>query len=899
MLRRRRSDRAPKRPRRRIKKLRLTLLLALIGLCSLTAFGFGFTTAIARDLPSLDPANAGTKVASKQNGYIYARDGKTILAVLRGDEARIVVTADKIAPIMKQATVAVEDRRFFEHQGVDLRGIFRAVWADVSSKGVVQGGSTITQQLVKNTYIEPELTVSRKLKEAALAWQLERSWSKERILTAYLNTIYFGNNAYGVEMAADVYFDKHASELTLPEAALLAGITQNPTAYNPVAHPKRAEQRRNTVLALMFGQGLITQEQYERASDAPLPAAEDVGLPGTRGPAQYFAEYVKAQLIPYYGSGKVLGGGLKIYTTIDLGLQRLAQAAIDKWLHRWTPGKDGMRAALVAIDPRDGQVLAMVGGTSFSKSQFNLATDGERQPGSSFKPFVLATALAQGVSPATVFPSKPTVISLGDQLWAVRNYENSYLGQADLTQATIVSDNTVYAQLTAQLGAESVRKMARRLGIQSTLNDYLGIGLGVEAVNPLEMARAYATFANGGVRVDGSLLGNKPRAILAVEDPANERTDFNKAVGKRVLDANQAAMLTSILSRVVSEGTGRRAALDDRPVAGKTGTTENYGDAWFVGYTPQLAVAVWVGYPNQLRFMTTQFNGDAVAGGTYPAMIFKTFMKTALADLDEPPESFPEPSYGYGVPVNVTLRQGELEQDNGKCGDVRTMIFFSGYEPPLANCAENEVEVPNVLQAKEEDAVRLLAGQQLSPHVVYRPALPGEPVGVILEQTPAAHALRPAFTEVRLVVAKSKTHVLPKVTGIPVSEARTRLLALGLVPEITWDDDRPAGIVFKQLPAPGVAGGPGMIVRLFVGRWRASSRLGWLRPADQRRRSRRVSPAEQTPRQSSRLGRLRPADQRRRSRRVSRQNSRPGRLRPALSAASPYRPLRKPPAHVR
>ncbi len=775
-------------------------------------------TAIARELPSLDPANAGTKVASKQNGYIYASDGKTILAVLRGDETRIVVSSGEIAPIMKQAIVAVEDRRFFEHDGVDLRGIMRAVWADVTKKEVVQGGSTITQQFVKNTYIKPEKTVSRKLKEAALAWQLERSWSKERILTAYLNTIYYGNNAYGIEMAARVYFDKHASELTLPEAALLAGIPANPSAHNPVAHPRQAEDRRNTVLALMFGQGLVTRAQYEAAREAPLPRAEAVGLPGTRGPAQYFAEYVKNQLIPYYGSGKVLGGGLKVYTSIDLELQRLAQEAIDKWLQRWMPGKNGMRAALVAIDPRDGQVVAMVGGTSFSKSQFNLATDGERQPGSAFKPFVLATALSQGVAPATSFPSRPTVISLGEQLWAVHNYENAYLGQADLTTATIVSDNTVYAQLTAQLGADSVATMAHRLGIESPLNEYLGIGLGVEAVNALEMARAYATFANRGVRVDGSLLGNRPRAILAVEDTAEKRTDFNEPTGRRVLGQNEAAMLTGILRRAVLEGTGKRAALDDRPVAGKTGTTENYGDAWFVGYTPQLAVAVWVGYPNELRFMTTEFNGDPVAGGTYPALIFRTFTKYALAHLEERPAGFPEATYGYGVPTQVTLRNGELQQDNGKCSDVRTMVFFEGGAPPVANCRPNEVEVPSVLQANEADAVRLLAGQQLSPHVLYRPARPGERVGVILEQQPEARSLQPAFSEVTLIVAKATSSVLPKVTALPLQLARSRLEELGLVPEVVWDDDRPAGLVFKQLPAPGVAAGPGMIVRVYVGR---------------------------------------------------------------------------------
>ena len=284
-------------------------------------------TAIADDIPALDPVN---RARVERNGYIYAADG-TVLAVLRGDEARVIAEPGDIAPIMKQAIVAVEDKRYWEHRGVDLRGIFRAVWADIQNKEIVQGGSTITQQFVKNTYIEPERTVSRKLKEAALAWQLERRWSKDRILTAYLNTIYFGNNAYGIEMAARVYFDKKARELTLPEAALLAGIPQNPTAYDPISSPTRARQRRDTVLALMFGQGLITRAQFEEARKAPLPSPDEVGFPGTRGPAQYFAEYVKAQLIPYYGSGKVFGGGLKVYTSIDLRLQA--------WLERRSPDR--------------------------------------------------------------------------------------------------------------------------------------------------------------------------------------------------------------------------------------------------------------------------------------------------------------------------------------------------------------------------------------------------------------------------------------------------------------------------------------------------------------------------------------------------------------------------------
>ncbi len=806
-FRRRRSE-APTKPRRRIRKLRFTFLLLILGLVGLASFGFGFITAIANDVPSLDPAKARN---TERNGYIYAADG-TVLAVLRSDQSRVLVDSGEIAPIMKQAIVAVEDRRFWEHRGVDLRGIFRAVWRDIQNKTVVQGGSTITQQLVKNTYIQPERTVSRKLKEAALAWQLERRWSKDRILTTYLNTIYFGHGAYGIEMAARVYFKHNASELTLPEAALLAGLPAYPTAFDPVSSPTRALDRRNTVLALMFGQQLITKTQYDNARRAALPNAEEVGLPGTSGPAKYFTEYVKQQLIDYYGSGKVFGGGLKVYTSINFDLQKRAREAIDKWLTR----KNGPAAALVAVDPRDGRVLALIGGEGFSKSQFNLATQGERQPGSSFKPFVLAAALAQGVSPATTYASKPQVINIGDKLWAVRNYENAYLGSANLTTATIYSDNTVYAQLTAQVGPKRVAQMAHRLGIQSPLDNYFAIGLGAEAVNPLEMARAFSTFANGGKRTDGSLLGNLPRTVLAVRD--GKKLFDNKPVNRQVLDPNQNAILTSILQQVVQFGTGKRAALTDRAVAGKTGTTENYGDAWFVGYTPQLAVAVWVGYPDRLQPMLHEFGGDPVAGGTYPALIFHTFMKDAMKDLEELPESFPSPSYGYSVPVSVTYRNGQWERDNGQCEDTFTIVFFSGSEPArTANCKPNEVEVPKVVGAKVLDAEARLAAQPLEYEVIYRPAKPGEErPGIVLEQKPTGGTLS-AFGTVRLIVAKARHGLVPRVVGLPVDQARLRLANSKLETEVQEVTGGTAGVVLEQLPKPGLAASPNMIVRLIVG----------------------------------------------------------------------------------
>ena len=471
------------------------------------SFSYGVVNGIASEIPKLDP---GQRPPVEEDGFIYASDGKTILAVLRGRESRIVVTSDEISPLVKQAVVAVEDRRFWEHRGVDVRGIARAAWADVRQKEFVQGGSTITQQFVKNAYTENERSVSRKLKEAILAWQLERRWSKDRILTAYLNTVYFGNGAYGVEMASKVYFHKRARDLTVPQAALLAGIPANPSEYDVIANPAAARERRDTVLRLMLEQGLIRRPAYEAALAAPLPNPDDVTLPGTVGPGQYFAEYVKQQLVRYYGESEVFGGGLRVYTSIELELQRLATEAIGKWL----PEQKGPSAALVAIDPRDGRVLAIVGGNNFRESQFNVAAQGRRQAGSAFKPFVLAAALAKGIAPETTFESEP--VEIGG--WSVQNYEGSYLGLVDVETGTVYSDNSIYAQLAEQVGVDGIRTVARALGIKSRLDRHLAISLGTEEVNPLEMARAFASLANGGARVDGKLLGNQPRAVLRVVD---------------------------------------------------------------------------------------------------------------------------------------------------------------------------------------------------------------------------------------------------------------------------------------------------------------------------------------------------------------------------------------------
>ena len=782
----------------------------MLSLATAVSFASGLVTAIAGEIPRLDPKS---QARLQEDGYVYAADGKTLLALLRGDESRIVVGSDEIAPVVKQAIVAVEDRRFWEHRGVDVRGIVRAIWADIRHSGLVQGGSTITQQFVKNTYRKNDRTIGRKLREAALAWQLERRWSKDRILTAYLNTVYFGNGAYGIEVAARVYFHKHAQDLTLAEAALLAGIPADPAAYDPVTRPRAAGARRATVLRVMHAQELITAGELRRALAAPLPRPRRIGLRRMRGVAPYFVEYVKQQqLIPYYGAAKVFGGGLRITTSIDLELQKLAQRAIRRWLD----SKRGPAAALVAVDPRDGRVLALVGGENFKRSQFNLAAQGRRQAGSAFKPFVLATALAEGISPRTTYESKPTLIDAGGRVWSVRNYEDSYLGEIDLETATTYSDNAVYAQLTAQVGPANVRRMAHALGVTSPLHAWYAIGLGAEGVTPLEMARAFASFADGGARVDGAVLGNVPRAVLRVED--GDRVDENAPRRRQVLDPNDAAIVTSMLERVVEQGTGERARLADRPAAGKTGTTENYGDAWFVGYTPQLAVAVWVGYPNRLVPMTTEFQGGPVAGGTYPALIWKTFVERALAKLKEAPTAFPVPRYEPSIPVRVVHRHGKSLLDNGNCRDAREVAYVVGRQPTeQAACKPNEVDVPRLVGARLEDAVDRLESTPLVPEVITRPARRGERLGRVVAQYPASGTLS-SFATVRVVVPKPIHGVVPRVTGLPVLKARTKLARRGLLALVAAVTEDRAGLVVGQSPRPGVAASPGMPVKLVVAR---------------------------------------------------------------------------------
>ncbi len=779
------------------------------------SFTFGLVSAVASEIPSLDPSADQSEV----NSVVYASNGRSVLAVLRGDESRVLVDTKDIAPIMRQAIVSVEDQRFFEHRGIDIRGVARALWQDLRHRGIVEGGSTITQQFVKNAYIRNERTIARKVREAALAWQLEQRWSKDRILTAYLNTIYFGHGAYGIQQAARTYFKKNADELDLAEAALLAGIPADPNLYDPAANPRSAKARRDHVLRMMYEQGKITAADLREASQAPLPNPDDIRLPGTQGRAPYFLNYVKEQLVERFGAGRVFGGGLRVTTTIDLALQQKASEAVDDVL----PDPNGPAAAIVAIDPETGVVRAMVGGRSFSQSQFNLATQSRRQSGSAYKPIVLATAMREGVSPATELESKPVEIDAGDRIWRVTNYENSYLGSVSLSRAMVSSDNTVYARLTELVGPKAIVKTSHALGIQSPLDAYFSIGLGSLAVNPLEMARAYATIANDGQRIDSSIFGNRPRVVESVENIRSGRVEQDEPRPKTVLDEGRARLLTQILQDVVASGTGRRAAVPGTQIAGKTGTTDDYGDAWFVGYTPDLVVAVWVGYPDQLRPMRTEYRGQPVAGGTYPAEIFRTFVEkvekdeaASQAGVTGEADSFAAPPYLGGASTWVVKRDGRWRLDNGYCRGSQLVVYFTGDSPTeSADCKPNEVAVPDVLGLTADGARARLAAQPLAAQIVYKPAKPGKVPGLVVDQFPRSGGLS-AGDAVTIVVSKTQHGVLPNFVGSSIEDVGRELKRLKLNARIETARGR-TGVVLRQRQQPGVAIAPGYTIKLVVG----------------------------------------------------------------------------------
>jgi penicillin-binding protein 1A len=633
-----------RRQRRRVKRQKRdrtwsVVRIAVVGLVSVILASvvalvgtFAYTYAqVAEDLPELDQYSA-TELA--QTSVVYDSSGN-VVDELHGVQNRFVVGLDAINPTLSGAVIAIEDHRFYEHRGVDFEAIGRAAGENFASLSVRQGGSTITQQLVKNTYIAQEQrqipSLQRKMTEASLAWQYEEEHEKDEILEQYLNTVYFGANAYGIEAAARTYYNKEAAKLSLPESALLAGIINLPGTYDPFNDPESARKRRDTVLDRMLEHGYVSPEEHAEA------VAEDLNL--SRGQVEpeseneYFLDAVRKELAEQYGDRALYEGGLKIYTTLDPTLQEHAVAAVGKVVD---PTAGDPSASLVSVEPTTGAVKAVVGGSDFEQVKFNLATQGKRQPGSSFKTFVLAEAIRQGISPETGYESKDLSIDTGGEPYQVQNYNYVQRGPISVRHATEQSDNTVFVQLALDLGLENVAALANSMGIESTIDTYPPMAIGGigEGVTPFDMASSYSTLANGGTHMEPYLVERVTREGESGEDITVQE---GEQTGTEVLSKDQAAAITQTLRGVVQRGTaGRYRNLDaelGRPSAAKTGTSELFVDAWFVGYVPQLATSVWVGYPEERRSMIYVRGFPEVNGENFPLDIWSLYMQEATKDL--------------------------------------------------------------------------------------------------------------------------------------------------------------------------------------------------------------------------------------------------------------------------
>jgi penicillin-binding protein 1A len=633
--RRRRQRRQRERSAGRRFFLVAALVIVLGGLAALAAAAFTAASAFKSscDLSSLKP------VAIGQNSFVYAADG-SLLGAIPAERNRQPVTLAQTSPWVSKATIAIEDRRFYEHGGLDYEAIIRAAVKNLEEGEIVQGGSTITQQLVRNLYIGREKSLERKAKEACLALKVEDAHNKQWILETYLNQVYFGNHAYGIEAAAQTYFSKTSAELDIVQAALLAGLPQAPSAWDPFKRPAEAVRRRNDVLKAMFDGGYINAADYEAALQAPLKLKAGKLYTKIREP--YFFSYVREQLIEKYGANTVRGGGLKVYTTIVPRLQREAVDAMKSTLN--LPSDPA--SALVSINPKNGAIRAMTAVIPGKKNlQFNIAAQGRRQAGSAFKTFALTEAIRQGINPnSTMYLSAPfrwqpdpTCSEAVDPncVWDVATYDHSYTGPTPIAQATLRSDNTVYARLTLDVGPERVAKTARAMGIRTKLEPVASIGLGSNSVSVLEMASAYATLAAGGVYT-------QPRAIRKVVLPdgkVDAGAGWNDIKQKQVFSDGVAYEVIKILKQNMVAGTGTRAN-PGFPAAGKTGTTDDFGDAWFAGVTTRASTVVWVGYQNA-KIPMTAVHGIRVAGGTFPAMIWGLFMRAAYASNPPPDWGLP------------------------------------------------------------------------------------------------------------------------------------------------------------------------------------------------------------------------------------------------------------------
>jgi penicillin-binding protein 1A len=601
-------------------------------------------------------------------------------------ENRTTVSLDNIPEALVKALIATEDARFYSHHGIDFRGIARAFYRNVRAKKVLEGGSSLTQQLAKVLFLTPERSYTRKLKEMALALRIEQRYTKPEILSFYLNQIYFGSGAYGAEAAARIYFNKQARDLNLAECALLAGLPRSPKHYSPFKSPQSARGRRAYVLNRMAAMQIITQEQAEAAKQAPLPVQP--ALPS--GSASYFVEYVRQKVEDRFGSSILYSGGLNIFTTINDELQAYAEQAVRDGLDRIEARRSKknsptapLQAAVIVLEPSSGHILAMVGGRDYSQSQFNRAWQALRQPGSAFKPLIYAAALDSGFSAADILNDTPLTIKVDrNKNWSPENFTRTYQGPVTIRKALAQSLNVPTIRLLEKIGVQQSIHYAREFGIKSRLNPYLSLALGSSDVTLFELASSYAVFANHGVR-----LG--PVSIQTIADSSGRVIYASDAMPLQVIRPEIAYLITNLLKGAIERGTGWKAAEISRPAAGKTGTTNDYRDAWFIGYTPDLLAGVWVGYDDHRTI------GPKETGARAALPIWLGFMKRALTGRE--PEEFPVPD---GIVFReIDPRSGLLNTAN--CNPSLREAFLAGTEPK--QYCDEKAAAGDDLQVQEQD----------------------------------------------------------------------------------------------------------------------------------------------------------------------------------------------------
>lgn len=632
------------------KKLKIFLITLIIAFIVLIIGGcYSLNSGLEENIDNIQPP-ASSQILD-ENGVLIAN--------IHATENRTIVDIDKIPKNLQVAFISVEDNRFYEHHGVDFRGVFRALYANITHGEVAQGGSTITQQLAKNAFLSQDRTFKRKLQEMIIAIRLERQYTKQEILEMYLNQIYFGRGAYGVEAAAQTYFGKDVSQLDLSECAMLAGIPRSPNYYSPLNNLEAATKRKAQVLDQMVKYGYITPQEAAQAKAEKLKLVKPKENTN-KSYLDYFVDYITQEVIDKYGADAVYKGGMKIYVSLDMNMQQAAGNAVSRILPTYHTDSKGLaqpQAALIALDPQTGMIKAMIGGRG--TDQFNRAIMAVRQPGSSFKPFVFATALENGYTPQTMFDDKP--FHIGN--WYPQNFDHNFHGKVSLQNVATYSYNIPTIIIAEKLGIDKILDTAKSLGISTLatdkaqandLNLSAAIGGLTRGVTVIDMAAAYATFADDGIY-------NKPSAIIKILDRHGKEIYRHEADSKRVLSSRTASLLNGMLSQVVLHGTGH-AAYFGRPAAGKTGTTDNYKDAWFAGYTPNLVTVVWVGSDDNATM-------PGITGGSLPARIWKNFMVDATKSL--PAKNFDGSTATISNPVTDVSSENtqEIDKDKDKTKD--------------------------------------------------------------------------------------------------------------------------------------------------------------------------------------------------------------------------------------